>query len=757
MRALLLLLNLLIFSTLYAQKDAHLVEVVSAIAKMEQESHSRLVGARATALYTNASTNFDVRYYRAEWEVDPAINKIKGIVTAYYIMTATGNNISLDLDNAHTVSNVLQRSSSLVKTHSNHTLKIDFPTSVPAGTLDSVSIYYEGIPPSSGFGSFILSPHGTPAIPAMWTLSEPYGSRDWWPCKNGLDDKAEDGIDIYITHPAQYNEANAYRAAANGILKSETAVAGNKIRTHWKHEYPIATYLVCFAITNYSVFTKSVMIGATNLPMLTYCYPESLAAFQAGTQNTLHGLQLFSNLFGPYPFIGEKYGHVQFGWGGGMEHQTNSFLINTNESLVLHELGHQWFGNKITCGNWEDIWLNEGFATHLASIYMENKYPANIRFTRLNEINYITSSTGGSVKVDNVNDVNRIFSSRLSYNKGSHLLYMLRWILGDAVFFNAVRNYINDVSLVYKFATTANLKSHLEGASGKDLTYFFDQWFNGQGYPSYQVEWSNSGNSVNVNLKQTTSHASVSFFQLPVPLLFKNSTTGQEKLVVLNNTSNNQNFAETIGFEAESVTVDPDYWLITKNNTVTKISSPLPVTFVNTNTRCNGDKVEILWSTSSEENAASFEIQKSGNAISWTKVGVVDAAGNSSVLNKYSFTDPLISTNQSYYRIVENDVDGKMQFTRIMQKDCSVPDVNHLEISPNPVQNQLLLEPISKKQSQFTALIYNVNGNLIKTISHLNGIVKNQINVSELATGLYVLQIQSENSAVSKAIKFIKE
>ena len=752
MRITLLLCNLLICSLVYAQKDLHLIEEAD-IARMELQSHQRSADASKMAGLSSASTNFDVKYYRAEWEVNPAVNFIKGKLTAYYVKSGSDNTISFDLVDALLVSNVLQRSSALTISHTNNTLQITLnASSAPAGELDSVSIFYEGVPPSSGNGSFIVSSHGDPATPVMWTLSEPFGSRDWWPCKNGLDDKADNGIDIFITHPSDY------KAAANGLLQSETLLADNKTRTHWKHTYPIASYLVCFAVTNYAVFNNSVMIGNVNLPMQTYCYPESLTSFQAGTQAALDALVLFSNRFGTYPFIREKYGHVQFGWGGGMEHQTSTFIINTSETLVTHELAHQWFGDKITCGNWEDIWLNEGFATHLSSIFREAKNPLDVvRTTRANEINYITSVSDGSVKVDNVSDMNRIFNSRLSYYKGSHLLYMLRWILGDAVFFDAIRSYINDPSLAYNFATTANLKNHLETVSGKDLTYFFDQWFSGQGHPSYQLEWSATGNLATFILRQTTSHTSVGFFKLPVPLLFKNATTGQEKLVIANNTSNNQSFTEDIGFTPESVTIDPDYWLITKNNTVTKVSGPLPVTFTYIKSQCKNNKVQLSWGTSSEQNAAFFEIQKSNNAVNWTKIGLVDATGNSSTQKDYSFTDETISYSNNYYRIIENDLDGRTQNTRILEKNCMETVNSDVKISPNPTQDQLILGPFDQKNAPVSIRVYDVNGRLLRDEKEIEMKEGQQIiNVSGLNSGLYILQLQYGNGSKSNSLKFIK-
>ncbi len=548
-----------------AQQPVSFTQQINEIAKAEQLRHQRLTpqGTTGTVDILNAVSNIDAKYYRCEWEVDPAVRYIKGKVTVYYTLTATGNSISLDLMSPLVADSVKQRNILLTTTHINNILQINFPATVNAGTLDSVSIYYQGVPPNTGFGSFIQSTHAGTAV--MWSLSEPYGSRDWWPCKNGLDDKA-DSIDIIVTAPAQY------KAASNGLWQSEILIAnGTKKVTHWKHRYPIASYLMCFAVTNYAVFNNSVQLGSITLPMQTYCYPENMASFQSGTQNVLDALQLFHNTFGDYPFIKEKYGHVQFGWGGGMEHQTSTFIVSINEGLIAHELAHQWFGDKITCGSWEDIWLNESFATQLTLLYFENKQPQNIQTSRRDNINAVTAQPDGSVKVDDTTNVSRIFNGRLSYTKGAMVLNMLRWKLGDANYFKAIRAYQNDPKLVYNFARTADLKKHLEQVYGKDLTGFFDDWYSGQGYPTYNVEWMPVGSShVKIKINQTQSHTSVNFFELPVALKFKNATL--QKTIVVDNTSNGQQFFENIGFVADSVFIDPDYWLISKNNTAVKIA-----------------------------------------------------------------------------------------------------------------------------------------------------------------------------------------
>jgi aminopeptidase N len=531
-----------------------------AIARMEMAAHQRTILPQGVER-TYASENIDVKYYKCEWEVDPAIRFISGKVTIYFKTLENLSTITLDLMNQLGVDSVKKNNNNILYSQTTNTLDLIFPTIINNNTLDSVSIWYKGIPPTTGFGSFILSTHtGTPV---MWTLSEPYGSRDWWPCKNGTEDKA-DSLDVFVTHPS------IYRAASNGMLQSEINVGGGKTKTHWKHRYPINSYLVCFAVTNYVTFNNSIQLGSTNLTMQTHCYPESLVAFQDNTFKVLEAMQLFHNTFTPYPFMNEKYGHVQFGFGGGQEHQTSTFIVSTDESLMAHELAHQWFGNKITCRSFQDIWLNEGFATYLAAYHMETKYPANKLINRRAVLNNITAVPGGSVKVNDTVSVSNIFSGRLSYRKGSYLIFMLRHILGDDVFHKAIRRYQNDPTLAYGTATTADLKRNIEEESGKDFTYFFKQWFEGEGYPSYNVKWNVlDTNCVSIKLSQTVSMPNVTpFFKLPVTVRFKNAT--QEKDIVLDNNVNNEIFVRNIGFKADTVLVDPDLWLITKNNTTEK-------------------------------------------------------------------------------------------------------------------------------------------------------------------------------------------
>jgi aminopeptidase N len=536
----------------FAQIDNSLCKAVDEIAASERNFfHRTLLTTRS-----QASSNFQVTYYRCVWDIDPAVRYIKGSVTSHFIVNSSSNTIAYDLATQLTVDSVyFHGSKTPFSRPAADLLQISFPATINTGQKDSVTIFYKGEPANTAFGSFVQTTHS--GVPVLWTLSEPYGSRDWWPCRNGVDDKA-DSIDIIISCP------NSYKASSNGILVNEIDDGGSRT-AFYKHRYPIASYLVALAVTNFKVLNHNVQLGTVSLPMITYCYPENESSFQQNTPKVLQALSLYHQYFGAYPFINERYGHTQFSWGGGMEHQTNSFITSPNESLMAHELGHQWFGDKITCGSWQDIWLNEGFATYLSYFYFEKIDPAGHLNSLKGLSNAITSLPGGSVWVDDTTNVGRIFSGRLSYNKGAYLLHMLRWVLGDTLFFHGIRQYMNDPKLAYSFARTDDLKRNLEQVSSKNLAEFFKDWFTGQGYPSYSVKWTqNKNNWAKILVSQITSHSSVSYFEMPLALKFKSGS--QEKTVVVNNAKNNELFWEDIGFKADTVIIDPEYWVLTKNN-----------------------------------------------------------------------------------------------------------------------------------------------------------------------------------------------
>lgn len=547
---------------LFAQKTGFQPGTLSQIAEAEAKAHAGKTLAPTLAL----TDDYDVKYHRLEWQIDPSQRYIKGAVTTYF-ESAVGGLLAVhfDLMNALQVDSVRWRGQTMSFAHHNDILTLWLSQPMPIGKLDSVTVFYQGVPADTGFGSFEQSTHA--GAPIVWTLSEPYGARDWWPCKQNLGDKI-DSIDVLVTCPT------GNRAASNGLLVAEkNNPATNQTTFHWRHRYPIACYLVAIAVTNYAQYTDQAELTSGPLPILNYVFPENLASAQGQTPDVVPLIEFYDSLFVPYPFRNEKYGHAQFGWGGGMEHQTMSFMANFGYELMAHELAHQWFGDHVTCGSWADIWLNEGFATYLSGLCYERFSPAQYwPVFKQQRLQSVTSQPGGSVFVDDTTNVNRIFSGRLSYAKGAMVLHQLRWAVGDEAFFSGLRNYLNDNRLAGNFARTADLRTHLEATSGQPLDWYFNDWIFGQGHPSYQLVWSQAGSTVSLQVNQTQSHPSVGFFEMPLPLRFK-SASGQtfDARPVLS--SNGQAFQiENVPFQASELAFDSDLWLISANNTVTKVA-----------------------------------------------------------------------------------------------------------------------------------------------------------------------------------------
>lgn len=517
----------------------------------------------------NANTgNYDVKYQRLELNVDPTVAYISGQVTTYFEATSVLNQVVFDLSVHMTVSEVLQRGNPLVfSQNSADEVVITLAQDQQIGVLDSLSISYAGNPVSSGFGSFEVRTHA--GKPILWTLSEPYGAKGWWPCKQDLIDKI-DSMDVYITSPLYNPDGDVYTAVSNGLERSQVINADQKT-THFQHNYPIPAYLVAIAVSNYDLYSDTVYNNGKPFEIVNYVYPESKAVIQMQTPVTLEIMNLFTALFGEYPYAKEKYGHAQIGWAGGMEHTTVSFMGSFGRDLIAHELGHQWFGNKVTCGSWKDVWLNEGFATYLSGLVVEH-LDGDVPFKdwRQKMVTSVTNAPDGSVVLKDADtlSVNRVFDQRLSYNKGAMVLHMLRKKLGDVAFFQGLRSYLNHPDHAYGYARSEDLVRIMENTTGTELSGFFADWLYGEGYPTFQLEWYQaSPTEIRLNLIQLQTHASVSFFEVPLPIRLT-GTEGETVDLILDHSVQDENFVETVDFTVADIVIDPDYDIISKNNSI---------------------------------------------------------------------------------------------------------------------------------------------------------------------------------------------
>lgn len=519
---------------------------------------------------TNPNTsNYDLRYHRIEMEINPNVYFVSGKVTSKFITKQDMSSIYFDLKNDLTVSSVSYHGQSIVFEQLPDEVKINFPSTIPNNTLDSLSISYSGEPSTSN--DAFVKDTSSEGDPVLYTLSEPYGARDWWPCKQSLNDKIEK-LDILITTPA------AYSVASNGKLLSETLLPNGKKLTTWQTNYPIAAYLFGLGITNYTKIISQIGPVGNQFPFYNYLYPDTASnpAIIANINWTNSAMALFENHFGLYPYRAEKYGHMEFGFGGGMEHATMSSMGSWGKSIIAHELAHQWFGDKVTCSKWNDIWLNEGFATYGEFLVMENLLLTPSQFTGYlqDKMDYICAEPGGSVYVADalLGNIGSIFSYRLSYSKGGYVARMLRWVLGEEMFKTAIKNYNSQVGLAYGYASTTDLKNSLLTTTGIDFTKFFNNWIYGQGYPSYTIRWNqNPLTNVNLSVKisQTQSHSSVNYFEMPINIRVHGSG-GQVLDLVFQNNQNNDQFFSQVPFAITSVEFDPQLFILSKNNQVIK-------------------------------------------------------------------------------------------------------------------------------------------------------------------------------------------
>lgn len=501
--------------------------------------------------------NYDVKFYKIDINATNTTKAISGNGTVNAVVV--GNPMStlvLELINSLTVDSVFVNNVNLIFSHANDEITVNLPSAIPVGDSFSVVVYYHGTSSGNGIRNGSSPSWGSQIT---WTLSESYHAKDWFPCKQILSDKA-DSVYVFVTCP------NTLKAGSNGLLKNVVVVPGNKLRYEWKSYYPINYYLPSIAVSNYQEYNiYAHPAGITDSILIqNYLYPSSgyLPYFQDIIDLTPSFIELLSDKYGMYPFKNEKYGHCTAPIGGGMEHQTMTTLSSFSFELVIHELGHMWFGDNVTCSTWQDIWVNEGFATYTHYIglqYLETQAAADQMIVTTQDD--VMASPDGSLYIPlaDVFDEARIFDYRLTYEKGAAIIHQIRFILNnDTLFFNILKNFQQTYG--GNVASATDFKNILETMSGIDFTDYFNQWYYGEGFPTYDVVWSQQSGNVSLTLSQTTSMPTVTtFFKLPVEIKF--SWTGGDTTIRFNNTVNQQQFNVNIPHIITNLQVDPNNWL----------------------------------------------------------------------------------------------------------------------------------------------------------------------------------------------------
>jgi len=518
-----------------------------------------------------ALDDYDVTFYFLDLEANNTSTTISGNTTIGAVTKVPSlQTLVFELNSGLIVDSVLVNGIKHDAIAGDDIVIVNLEVPLPFKEYFSVQVFYGGTVISEGFfAGMSTGIDPTWGKQVTWSLSEPYSALDWFPCKQVLSDKA-DSVYVFITTD------NTLMAGSNGILTGVVSLPGNKVRYEWKTYHPIAYYLISMTIADYQDyslyahpegFPDSILIQN-----YIYDHPDYLTQNRPLIDNTKELVELFSSLYVLYPFYDEKYGHCLAPMGGGMEHQTMTTLSDFRFFLVAHELGHSWFGDYVTCATWMDIWINEGFASYseyLANQYLVSQGEADRWMLNAQERALLEPEGSVYIPFEEIGNVSRIFSGNLSYKKGAALLHMIRFELdNDSLFFKTLESYLDQFG--EDVATGLDFRDVLESVSGKDFFDFFEQWYFGKGYPIFEINWSQRGDSVMVRSTQTGSSMTTPLFKTSMEFRFLHD--GGDTLVRVYQDQNIQDFVFLIPYQVQSLMVDPDHWVLKKVSAINHIS-----------------------------------------------------------------------------------------------------------------------------------------------------------------------------------------
>jgi aminopeptidase N len=507
------------------------------------------------------STNFDVTFYHLHIDLPLAAPSLTGDLLCRFRATEDSlTSIKLSLRREFGIDSIDGNVSSFLFQADTITIALDHP--FMTNESGWVRVFYRGTPPvANGLKGLRYVTHATNQR-VIASLSTPFLSNYWWPCKDGPGDKP-DSVYVDITIPDTSIAGIPVVAVSNGTLAGVSTSAGKRT-FQWRERYPIIPYYVMAAVSNYRDFHQTFSgTHGEQFPLDYYVFDEHLAAAQQGVADLPQAIQLFSDLFGTYPFQAEKYGMTQLGFYGAIENQTNTIINNMGTSyftVSVHELSHMWFGDMITCRDWHHGWLNEGFASYAEALWAEH----NGGFAAYkNYMQGFQFYNGGTLYLQNITDPFGIFVT-IIYNKGACVLHMLRGVLGDSAFFASLAAYSANPAFRYGHATTEDFQNVCETVANRDLDFFFQQWVYDQYYPIYNYSFRQDtvGGLTRVVIQQTqATQGRRAVFEMPIRLKFTYVGGGDTTVTVWDN-QQNQTFLLNLGPRITSMQFDPDGWIL---------------------------------------------------------------------------------------------------------------------------------------------------------------------------------------------------
>lgn len=556
-----------------------LLALLSFSLSAQQQSKHTCSHAKSNRFQTRSNTftvqqiaeteRYDVHYYFLNLHMTNTVTTLSGLAEIHASARENLDSALIELYPTLTINGISVNGTPVA--YSRVATAVKIPVNAAAGQSFILSVDYAGTPPTAasnplGGGGMTNASSPSWGNQVTWSLSEPFSAYEWFPVKQSLKDKADSSA-VFVTVP------DACKAGSNGILEQVVDLGNGTHRFEWHHRHPIDYYLISVAVAEYVEYnvTANTTSGPVTIQNYIYNNPQTLPFFQNDIDETADFIELFDTIFGPYPFADEKYGHCMAPLGGGMEHQTMTTQGFFEKSLTAHELAHQWWGDLTTCASWADIWVNEGFASYAEHIMLENLYPGQETGDMQQRHNNIMSQAGGSVWVEDSLDENRIFSGRLSYDKGAAIIHTLRFLINnDQLFYQGMRNYLS------QFADSTALGTDfigvMENTTGMDFTDFTEQWYFGEGFPIYTVRWNDTGGNILVEINQQTSMPSVTpVFTNDLELRFdRQGLPDTNYRFTINGTQNQFLIPNPDGTIVNILSIDPDNWICNGNLGITK-------------------------------------------------------------------------------------------------------------------------------------------------------------------------------------------
>ena len=533
---------------------------------------------RTAALLPHISheLKYDVKFVHLMLNLERNTKYVSGGVKTVATVTATSmDTFMCVLHENHIIDSIRFNGTLMSYTRSDSALKVAPLTPIPNGQSFTVSIFYKGTAPVGGAAignGYSTGTSGAWGNQASWSLSEAHAAYHWWPCKQILTDKIDSSW-VFVTTDS------TNKVGSNGLLTNVVNV-GNKKRYEWKNNHMINYYLISVAVARYkeyNLYAKPQYLANDSILIQNYIYDNAInnSTWINGQKVQLNKMPQVMNFlcekFGMYPFYKQKYGHCMTPFSGGMEHQTMTSLGFFDYYLDVHELGHHWWGDNVTCKSWSDIWINEGFASyseHLVAQYLD---PSNFVPNLNSAHNSIMSQPGGSIHFSGNDTMNatRIFNGRLTYDKGGAIVHTLRFVTNnDSLWFQTLRGF--QVTYTNSTASTVDFMNYYQAQTGINPTQFFNQWYYGQGYPTFDVSWNFTGNTAIIKSVQSTSMpSSVPVFITPMEYRLTRSNAPDTVIRVMH-TNNTEMYTIPLTGSLTGVVVDPNNWVINKTLGPTK-------------------------------------------------------------------------------------------------------------------------------------------------------------------------------------------